>query len=319
MALAASIHDLLLDGKGGSMALADAAAVSGQRWLHLDYTRDGARRSLDGLGCLKPQVVEALLSAETRPRCSRIDSGTLILLRGVNLTPGAAPEDMISIRLWLDGDLLVSSEKRRLQSLSDVMVALGQGDGPQSLSALIVRLVEGLVMRAETVISQLEDQLDDIEEQVRLAPSIALRHKLTDLRRRCIVLQRFLSPQRDAIAVLSQEQPGGPFAESERLTLREAGDRLQRLLDSMMVVREHATLAAEDLEGQQADRLNQRMYLLAVITGIFLPVSVLTGLFGVNVGGMPGLDNERAFAFLAGSLLVLMLVVGLYMRRNRWL
>lgn len=319
MSEASSIHDLQLDGHGGARASAESGTQSGPRWLHLDYTREGARRHLVELRQLKPQVVEALLSAETRPRCTRIDSGTLILLRGVNLTPGAAPEDMISIRLWLDGDLLVSSEKRRLQSLSDVMVALGRGDGPQSLSALITQLVEGLVLRAETVIGQLEDQLDEVEAQVRLAPGVGLRHQLTDLRRRCIVLQRFLSPQRDAIALLAQEVAGGPFAESERLTLREAGDRLQRLLDSMMVVREHATLAAEDLEGQQADRLNQRMYLLAIITGIFLPVSVLTGLFGVNVGGMPGIDNERAFSILAGTLVLLMLLVGLYMRRNRWL
>lgn len=318
MSVLASVHDLRLDGHGGANT-ADSDGISGQRWLHLDYTANGARRSLTELGTLKPQVVEALLSAETRPRCSRIDSGTLILLRGVNLTPGAAPEDMISIRLWLDGDLLVSTEKRRLQSLSDVLNSLGQGDGPQTLTALITRLVEGLVARAETVISQLEDQLDTIEAQLRVAPAMPLQTQLTELRRRCVVLQRFLAPQRDAIGLLSQEGGTVSFPESERLTLREAGDRLQRLLDSMMVVREHATLAAEELAGQQADRLNRRLYLLAVITGIFLPVSVLTGLFGVNVGGMPGIDNDQAFAMLAGSLIFLMLLVGLYMRRNRWL
>jgi zinc transporter len=138
------------------------------------------------------------------------------------------------------------------------------------------------------------------------------------LRRQAISLRRYLSPQREAMARLLADT-GGWLSEPDRLVIREAADRLQRLLEDIDLAREHATIAQEDLQSRLSDRLGRRMYVLAVITCLFLPLTFITGLFGVNLGGIPGAHHELGFATFFLLTLGFGLVLTLLLRWRHWL
>ena len=317
------LHAVLLDGQGGASRLDQAGLASwqpeqGTLWVHLDYTDDGAWRWLSDSKDVTPAVIDSLLTMETRPRVTRMGDGLLVYLRGVNLQPGAQPEDMIAIRLWLTGSRIISTQRRSLLSVTDMLAALEKGEGAKTAGGLVTELVDRLTWYMEDVIARIEQQVSDAEELVRGSMGVKARQALSDLRRQCTVLRRYMAPQRDAISVLVQD-PSGLFGEDEKLVIREAADRLLRLLEDLDSAREHASIAMEELTTALSDRLNRRLYVLAVITAMFLPLSFLTGMLGVNLGGIPGAESPYGFAWFGAGLFALMTAIGLYLKRNRWL
>ncbi len=260
-------------------------------------------------------MLEALFATDTRPRAADVGGGLLIYLRGVNLAPGARPEDMIAVRLWIRNGLIISTQKRQLLTLSEIVTELEQGEGARTPSDLVKRLVDGLIWRMEDVIERIEDQVGDCADLLETRPDKALTHEISSLRRRAVTLRRYLAPQREAIARLQND---ARIDRDDAEIIREAGERLQRLLEDLDAARDHATLLQEEVFSVQNEAINDRMYLLAIISALFLPLGFLTGLFGINVGGLPGVDNPEAFWWFAGSLVVIAAGILVWMARRRW-
>lgn len=109
------------DGHGGAKAIELEAAeretcpATGFRWLHLRHNPPETESQLNRCG-LDPLVVEALVAEETRPRCTVHGSGAVINLRGVNLSPGADAEDMVSVRFWVEEGRVIGVWRRLLIS-----------------------------------------------------------------------------------------------------------------------------------------------------------------------------------------------------------
>ena len=102
------VQAYILDGSGGGNKVGWPEVEGWQAgegkalWLHLDYSHPLVRQWLKGREGLDRLVVENLLSEDSRPRSTPFHDGLLLGLRGVNLNPGADPEDMVAIRLWID-------------------------------------------------------------------------------------------------------------------------------------------------------------------------------------------------------------------------
>jgi len=317
------VHALLFDGVGGARQLDWSEVASwqpeqGMLWLHFDYTEADTRNWLTKRSGLPDMAVEALLSLETRPRVSALGEAHLVNLRGVNLTPGAQPEDMIAIRLWLDQNRIISTQRRTLKAVIDITDALQQGTGPTSVGSVLADLLDRLTWHFEDVIANLEERVSELEDFSSASVNSTGMANIADLRRQTMSLRRYLNPQREAMARLLADT-GTWLGEPERLVIREAAERLQRLLEDLDLAREHATIAQEDLHSQLSDRLNRRMYALAVITGLFLPLTFITGLFGVNLGGIPGSSNEQAFTLFFALTVVFALTLTVLLRWRRWL
>lgn len=317
------VHALLFDGAGSARQIdwAEVAAwqpEQGMLWLHFDYTEADTRNWLIKRSGLPAMAIEALLSLETRPRVSVIGDGHLVNLRGVNLTPGAQPEDMIAIRLWLDEHRIISTQRRTLKAVMDISEELQKGSGPTSVGSVLADLLDRLTWHFEDVIANLEEQVSDLEDFSSISLSSTGMANIADLRRQTMSLRRYLNPQREAMARLLADT-GTLLGEPERLVVREAAERLQRLLEDLDLAREHATIAQEDLHSQLSDRLNRRMYALAVITGLFLPLTFISGLFGVNLGGIPGSNSEQAFTLFVALTVVFALALAVLLRWRRWL
>lgn len=309
---------LELDGNGGATAFALPERLPDSTrtlWVHLDYSAGAARRWLARQPAIPGAALEALLARETRPRATELAGGLLVYLRGVNLYPDARPEDMIAVRLWVKDNLIISTQKRQLFTVTELQEALARGEGPSGAANLLARLVDGLTWRMEEVIERIEGRVMEYSACLETAPDRALTHRISDLRRRAITLRRYLAPQREAIARLHGD---ARFAQQDDDTIREAGERLLRLLEDLDASREHATLLQEQVFSIQNEAINDRMYLLAIVSALFLPLTFLTGLFGINVGGLPGVDNPWAFWWFAGVLALCAGGVLGWMAKRRW-
>lgn len=317
------IYGYVFDGKGGGRVLSQENLVDwepskGVRWLHFNYRNDGACEWISDRSGLNPLIIEALLADDTRPRATVVDEGLLIAFRGVNLTPGAAPDDMVSIRLWIDATQVVSTRMRSLYSVGDIARMLDDGQGPSNGAEFLVELADRLVWRMSDTVDEFEDRVAEMEEQVLATYDVSQRSELANLRRQIITLRRYLAPQREAFHKLFSEK-NPLLSDADRMQLRETGDRLLRHIEDLDAVRERAALAQEELLRRISEQSNNRMYVLSIVAAIFLPLTFLTGLLGINVKGIPGADSPYAFLFFVALLVVVTTGQLLYFRRRNWL
>jgi len=320
---AAVICALRLDGQGAGreVAASEIDARLGDSgdvlWVHLDLTHPDVPRWMRQRSGLEPHVVEALVAEETRPRSLVQGDGLLLLLRGVNLNPGADAEDMVSIRMWITPRRILTLRRRRLLAVQDLRDRLAEGNGPGTPGDFVVQLSHRLIDRMGPEVDEIEEEVDTLEDRIVADETDGIRSRLADLRRRSILLRRYLAPQRDVLARLALE-PLPIFSETNRAGMREVADRVTRYVEDLDAVRERAAVAQDELANRVAERMNRTMYVLSIVAAIFLPLGLVTGLLGVNVGGIPGSDSDVGFAALCVLLAFLAAFEIWLFRKLKW-
>ncbi len=317
------VHAAVLDGKGGGRSL-DWDGVrawqpaQGPLWVHLQRDIPEAERWLREESGLDQFTAQALLEEDPRPRTSAVGDGILTVLRGVNLNPGADAEDMVSVRIWVTADRIITVRTRLLLSVQDIRADLEAGRGPRRSAGVMARLAENLARRMEPVIEEIEDRIDALESDIGERRSSEIRADLHEIRREAIALRRHIAPQRDALTRL-------PTLETKILDgnhrgrLREVSDRTMRYVEDLDAVRDRTAVLQDELTTQMAEQMNRTMYLLTVVATIMLPLGFITGLLGVNVSGIPGAQSPWAFGVLCALLVGLVAVEVVVLRRLRWI
>lgn len=307
-------HSIGLDGRGG---LAASQQTSVGTWVQFNWTNPTDRAWLEDQAGVDELVADSLLAEDTRPRVVEHDNGLLLILRGVNLNTDRRPEDTISLRLWYDGDRLLGCSRDPLRTVEELMHTLEAGTGPTSLPDLLIALIDGLGERTEELIESIEEAIDDLEAALLDGANRELRTRVAQTRRTIIVIRRYLAPQRDALARLSTLTH--PLLDAlMRGHVREQADALTRLVEDLDMARERGAMIHEQLLSQQSEQLNTRMYLLSIVTAIFLPLGFITGLFGINVGGMPWVSSNMGFWWVIFLIGILASGLGLWLKRRHW-
>ncbi|MBD1551990.1 zinc transporter ZntB [Pseudomonas typographi] len=320
------VHALVLDGQGGARWLrygelhALQLAPGHSLWLHWDRGHPLAQAWLRDNSGLSEFVCDLLLEENTRPRLLPLpDAELLLFLRGVNLNPGAQPEDMVSVRIFAQAQRVVSLRLRPLRATDELIGQLMAGKGPRTASELILYIAQHLTERVQDLVGGLSDTLDEEEERIDADDRYQPEHNgLLQLRRRAAGLRRFLAPQRDIYGQLARAKLPW-FAADDGDYWNELNNSLTRYLEELELSRERVALLLEAEDRSLNERMNRTMYRFGVITGIFLPMTFLTGLLGTNVGGIPGASNPYGF-FVTCALLLLLAAAEWWMfRRLRWL
>ena len=309
-------------GADGTITTVDKAAITSPvapnsyRWVHLQSDESDAEQLLDTLA-LPSSVADSLMALQTRPRVLPIKEGALIFLRGINANPGADPDDMVSLRLWLTPTLMVTARRqnRRLMSVQDPREMIESGEAPATTAELLVTLLTRIADRIHDKIEDIDEQLAQYETADALNKQD--RQQLAMLRRQTAIIRRHLAPQRDALDTLIRLP--NLINDSLIFELRDQADRMTRYVEDLDLARERSLVLQDELRNQIADQQGIRMYVLSMITAIFLPLSFLTGVFGMNVAGLPGTEAPDAFTTLMmamGGIAVVMLIAMLW---KRWL
>jgi zinc transporter len=241
----------------------------------------------------------------TRTRCVVLEDKAMVVLRVPR--PNASPDDVGRqlLSLWLEkGRVIVSWQQSH--------------HAPLSPADLVARLGLRAADRMEPLIERLGDNLDSIEENIMADRKVDVRSKLSHLRRNLISFRRLIWPQRDVLNTLEIEDLSF-FSPRDRIRLREASSRSARLGDELQALSERAVLVHEQILDTRAEQMNKTMLLLTAVTVILLPLTVISGVLGMNVAGIPFADNPHAFWVVAVLLGIIGLGLYVLMRRVKWL
>ncbi len=319
------IFGRVLDGRGGGRPIGREEVDNWQPqqpgellWLHLRLTAPEVKPWLVADLGIPPVTAELLVSDSTRPRALREDGTLVATLRGINFNPDAEPEDMISLQLWCDGTRLITLRKQPMQTPQDILAQLDRNRGPVDAGSAIVQIVEQLVVRMNRAIVDMNDKIDELEamdveeEHERILP------KITAIRRNCLALKRHMSPQHEALERISRDSPDW-FEEHDRREIAESIERLRRYLDDIDISKESAVVLQDELRARSLASNENATYMLTIVAGIFLPLGFLTGLMGINVGGMPGMESADGFWVVVGICVAVMSVQLFLFWKWKWL
>ncbi len=295
-----------------------ACPSSGWRWLHFNRLAQETRDWVENSSGLDETVISALLQSETRPRCAAYEDGLLLNLRGINHNPGAEPEDMISVRIWAASNIVISMRSYPVKAIHEVREETARGDGPATPGGLIVQIAERLVDNIEPVVEQLKEEADEFEEMLLSGKERLPATSLAEFRRTILILRRYILPQREAMGQL-QKEGRSLFDEDHAVHLRETADRITRIAEELDSIRDRATVLQDQIAGQRQEQLNQRLLALSIISAVFLPLSYVTGLLGMNLSGIPYHDQPLSFGVVTIATVVFGAGIVAFLKWRRWI
>ena len=241
------------------------------------------------------------------------------MLRDVPAEMAEDADDLPSIRLYIDARMVVSLSRRPVRSLSGMRDRCARDALPaQTTGAFLHDLVTSIADNALDLIELMADRTDLLEDAVD-APGPSgdpVRQEATRLRRSVLAVRRYMAPQRDALDALRKLEVA-PKADRRRLT--EIHERSVHQVEELDQLTSRLLLVREAIAAAQAERLNRQLYLVAVLSALFLPLTFLTGLLGVNLAGIPGAEDPNAFWIFCALLAAVVAALAVILRRIRWL
>jgi len=300
-------REIAPDGAVRRIDLAQAEApCAGWRLIHLGADSLAGRDWLFKRSGLPETAVYALLEDDTQPRVANVADGVLLNLRGPETDAHGALQRMVSLRIFATADRIVSVERRRLHAFEARVAALDAGEGTEGPGAFIEALAEAVRRAIEPILDRLETAVDgfELEALQRDRPATQReRGRLNAARRAAVLLRRYLPPQAEALRQLAAHPPDWLSDPALRDTLREEADMLRRVAEDIDALRSRAVIISDETALRVAEETNNRLLTLSVVSLVFLPLTFLTGLLGVNLDGIPFAEEGWSFpAFALGTL-----------------
>ena len=287
-------------------------------WLHFDIREAAARDWLALKSGLSDVAIQTLLCEETRPHVWRENNSVVMALRGINLNPNADPEDMVAVRVYADEHRIITTRRRSLKALRELAASMHNGVGPGSVAVMLAELTGQLTVQLLDAIETLEDKMDALEEVILDDAKKQRRVHVMELRRKCILLRRYLAPQREALARLYIE-PLSWLSERQRMQQRNIADQLVRYVESLDAIKDRAAVVQEELASRVADQLNTRMYILSMVAALFLPLSFILSIFDLQIGGLPLTDYPYGAIAMSVVLVCTVTTQVIIFKRKGWL
>ena len=285
-------------------------------WIHIDGRDVEAMRWLEGDAHGLPETARSnLTTAETRPRCQPLGDGVIINLRGPRKDEAEDGDALVSIRIWAERGRIVSVSYRRMAGLGGLRQRMEKGeflDPGDFIAALSIQIARQL----DPVVADLGDQVDDCELALS-GEGYTHRREIAKARSTAISYRRFVVPQRQALEAMAQLQQDW-IEDEDRIHLREAADRFARMAEELEAVRERSALLHEQITDLRAEKIDNRSLIIAVVALIFLPLTFVTGLFGMNVDGIPYAHHPLSFWAVTGFSVLVGAAVGGYFIIARW-
>jgi zinc transporter len=316
--------ELTSDGKGHAV---DAAAACAARqspalfvWIHLDGREHETLQWLKDHGGMPTSVIYALTATESRPRSEAIEDGALVNLRGPaadkSQQGGDGDDEFVSIRAWVEHGRAVSVSFHPLAGVDQLRGQMEAGE-IKDPGDLISHLAMIITKKVDPVITELADLVDDCELALEPEHAFETRRRIAAARSDAIAYRRFVAPQREALTRLAALDANW-LEDDDRLHLREAADRFARMAEELEAVRERSALIHEQLTDLRAEQIEKRALLISIVALIFLPLTFVSGLLGMNVDGIPYAHEPWAFGAVCAFCLVVAIAITAYFAAARW-
>ena len=278
-------------------------------WLHFNLSNALSLRWLERHAQLPEAFYGALQEGLTSTRIERADDSLVAVLNDVNFEFNFESADIATLWISVDERLVVTARTKPLRSVDDLRAAVREGDSPESTAELLEHLMRTQADVLVKVVRETTARVDHIEDAILAQRNQYPRAQLGKLRRLLVRLQRLLAPEPGALFRLLQQPPAW-MSEDDRNGLAAASEEFSLMLRDMQTLQDRIKLLQEEVAAAVNEDNNKSLFVLTVVTVLALPINILAGLFGMNVGGIPLAQDEHGFWVVVGIVFAFTTIAG---------
>ena len=305
--------------------LKDARALQqkegGFLWVDIEGFDKEEIEELEKTFGFHPLAIEDCISTSQRPKIDKYDGYLFIILHAAVLKSKRFSIATIELNSFIGENYLVTVHETSIASIeaskarckkNPALMNKGSGE-------LFYLIVDAMIDNYFPILDKLDKKIDVVEQAIFENPEQKLLDSIFSLKNDTLALRRIIGPQREAINFLARGEYSLIGGEGLGLYFRDISDQLARIIDILETYRDLLSSAMDGYISAISNRTNDVMKILTIIATIAMPLTVITGIYGMNFKYMPALRNP--YGYYATLFVMFILGVGmlLYFKRKRWL
>ncbi|MFM2289091.1 MAG: hypothetical protein RL684_2234 [Pseudomonadota bacterium] len=294
-------RDLDADSASAWLASTPAPGDNGFLWLHFSLANAATERWLRAHLRLPELFYESLHDQGASTRIEQEDASLVAMVHDVRVDGTFDASSVSSVSLSLGPRLLVSARLRPLRSVDRLRAAIKGGQPFASSAELLSQLLRGQADVLADIVRRSSVQVDGIEDKLLDQRLTSGRRDLGRLRRMLVRLQRLLAPEPAALFRLLSKPPGW-LVEQDLQDLRQAAEEFSAAVADSASLAERVKLLQEEVAALTNEQTNRTLFVLTMVTVLALPINMVAGLFGMNVGGIPFSAHPHGFIVIVSLL-----------------
>jgi len=263
-------------------------------WLHFDLSHTAAEPWLRRNADLDETFFEALQDGLHSTRIERARQSLIAVINDVHFDFDFEPSDIATLWISVDRNLVVTARRRPLRSIDELRKAVKRGDELGSTAELLEHLLRAQADVLVDIVRGVTTRIDKIEDKLLSGRLDHKRVRLGALRRLLVRLQRLLAPEPAALFRLLQHPPGW-LIEAHAQALRQSTEEFSAVLRDMAALQERIKLLQEEIAASVNEDNGRSLFVLTIVTVLALPINIIAGLFGMNVGGIPLAEHPHGY------------------------
>lgn len=263
-------------------------------WLHFNLSDARARRWLLQASFVPPVLREVLERHDENRTVELAQSGLLLVISDFTYEDDSDPSEVAALWCLATPHHLITARLHPLKSADELRARLRDSGAASSGIELLRQLLELRTLRLKRLAQEMTELLDHVEDEILAGNIKQQREQLGRTRRLCARLRRQFTPERADMNKLLH-RPLELLSAADRDHLQEYNDSLGFVMEEIAECYERAKLLQEELSSRVAENTGRNLYVLSILTAVLLPMTLVTGVFGMNVAGLPGMQDPAAF------------------------
>jgi magnesium transporter len=296
--------------------------LKGVIWINIDGLHD--ETFIEGLSTLldiHKLTMEDILSVGQRPKLEEHSNYLHVVIKEITLDQTEEIIEYEQISFILKDNILVSFQERTGDVFDGVRKRIREGKGTirkRGADYLMYALLDNVVDHYFVVLETYGEKLEDLETELLENPNNHTLTKLHNFRRETLGLRRTVYPLRELIAAM--EKLDDPlFTRENKVFTRDLYDHIIKVIETVEIFRDMTSSLLDLYINSVSNKTNEIMKVLTILTSIFIPLSFISGVYGMNFQNMPELTYKYGYFVILGAMAAVFAGMLIFLRRKKWL
>lgn len=287
-------------------------------WIHVNLASEAGVHWAREYSKLAPQLVSALCNRDEDLGVYPFGTGILMVLEDRRKGFDEDMLELAKLHLWIEPKRVITARWHALSATDRVRFRFQVGAAPATASGLVIEVLDEIVTDVESMTRKTTNQMDYLEDRILDGELPGLAGLIGAGRRQITKLRRQVLPLRQVVGRIAAEFPSWSTRdENDRMEL--VLSRIEKAGGAVVEAQEQARLLHDENAARSNERNGQNLYILSLITAVMLPLNLITGLFGMNVKGLPGVEDPLGFFWVMVGMFATLVAVLLLFKIKRWL
>ncbi|MDD4650285.1 MAG: magnesium/cobalt transporter CorA, partial [Desulfoplanes sp.] len=277
-------------------------------WMNMDGIHDiEMLKTIGNVFTIHPLTLEDILNTEHRPKMEEYDTYLFMVLKLFTLSEDLGELEIEQVSFALGENYILSFQEQQGDVFDEVRSRIRAGKGKirsQGADYITYALIDAVVDSYFLVLEHISDRIESLEEELLISPNPGMPEEIHSLKRSLILLRKFISPMREVVSGFLHTE-SGLIRDPTKIYLRDVHDHIIQLIETIQSHRDILSGLLDLYLSSISQRMNEVMKILTIIATIFIPLTFVAGVYGMNFEYMPELKWRWAYPSLWAFMLVM--------------